>query len=102
MVYGVYSIWHSLGYAENSGGAVGLLAKKVWEASEFCYLDGCAPLFNVVHLEGEDNWHFEDLERSVADLKLFFLKTLLDWVTVLGFCSFSSVHDFMDFCTFCT
>ena len=49
-----------------------------------------------------NNQHFEDLERSVSDLKLFFLKTLLDWVTVLGFRSFSSVHGFMDFCTLCT
>ena len=32
MVYGVYFDWYSLGYAENSGGAVGLLARKVWEA----------------------------------------------------------------------
>ena len=49
-----------------------------------------------------NNRHFEDLERSVANLKLFFLKTLLDWVTVFGFCSFSSVHGFMDFCSLCT
>ena len=35
-----------------------------------------------------NNRHFEDLERSVSDLKLFFLKTLLDWVVVLGFRSF--------------
>ena len=54
MVYGVYFVWHSLGYVESSGGVVGLLATKVWEASEFCYLDGCALLFDVVHLEGEE------------------------------------------------
>ena len=54
MVYGVYSVWHSLGYAENSSGSVCLLARKVGEASEFGYLDGCAPLFDVVHLEGEE------------------------------------------------
>ena len=54
MVYGVYSAWHSLGYAENSGGSVGLLARKVGEASEFGCLDDYAPLFDVVHLEGEE------------------------------------------------
>ena len=54
MVYGVYSVWHSLGYAENSGVSGCLLARKVGEASEFGYLDGCAPLFDVVHLEGEE------------------------------------------------
>ena len=36
-----------------------------------------------------NNWRFEDLERSISDLKLFFLKTLLDCVVVLGFHSFS-------------
>ena len=35
-----------------------------------------------------NNWRFEDLERSVSDLKLFFLKTLLDCVVVLGFAFF--------------
>ena len=54
MVDGVYSVWHSLGYAENSGEDVGLLARKVREASEFYYLDDCAPLFDAVHLEGEE------------------------------------------------
>ena len=49
-----------------------------------------------------NNRHFEDLERLVSDLKLFFLKTLLDWVAVLDFCSFSSVHGIMDFYTSCT
>ena len=49
-----------------------------------------------------NNQHFVDSERSVSDLKLFFLKNLLDWVTVLGFRSFSSIHGFMDFCTLCT
>ena len=49
-----------------------------------------------------NNQHFADLERSIADLKLFFLKTLLDWVTVFDFRSFSSLHGFTDFCTLCT
>ena len=54
MVYGVYFVWLSLGYAEDSGGAVGLFATKVWVALEWCYLDGCPPLFDVVHLAGEE------------------------------------------------
>ena len=54
MVYGVYFVWLSLGYAEDSGGAVGLLARKVWAALEWCYLDGCPSLFDVVHLVGEE------------------------------------------------
>ena len=31
-----------------------LLARKVGEASKFGYLDGCAPLLDVVHLKGEE------------------------------------------------
>ena len=54
MVYGVYLVWHSLGSAEDVGGAVGLLARKVWVALEQCYLDGCPSLFDVVHLVGEE------------------------------------------------
>ena len=46
--------WLSLGYAEDGGGAVGLLARKVWAALEWCYLDGCPSLFDVVHLAGEE------------------------------------------------
>ena len=29
MVYGVYFVWYSLGYAEDDGGVVGLLERKV-------------------------------------------------------------------------
>ena len=36
-----------------------------------------------------NNRRFGDLERSISNLKLFFLKTLLNWVAVLGFYSFS-------------
>ena len=32
-----------------------------------------------------NNRHFEDLEKKIFDLKLFFFKVLLDWVAVLGF-----------------
>ena len=55
----IYGLWCLLclafiGLCQNIGGSVGLLARKVGEASEFDYLDGCAPLFDVVHLEGEE------------------------------------------------
>ena len=36
-----------------------------------------------------NNRRFEDLERSVSNFKLFFLKTPLDWIAMLGICSFS-------------
>ena len=52
-----------------------------------------------------NNRHFEDLEKKIFDLKLFFFKVLLDWVAVLGFpffFFFFSIHGFMDFCTLCS
>ena len=54
MVYDLYLVWHSLGYAKDGDGVVGLLERKVWAASEWCYLDGCPLLFDVVHLAGEE------------------------------------------------
>ena len=41
---------------------------------------------------------FEDKERSILDLKLFFFRTLLDWLATLRNQSFSS---FLDSCNFC-
>ena len=45
---------------------------------------------------------FEDNERSMPDLKLFFFRTLLDWLSSLRNQSFSSFLDFLDLCNFCT
>ena len=41
-------------WSMDTSGAIGLLARKVWEASKCYYLDGYAPLFDVVHLAGEE------------------------------------------------
>ena len=42
---------------------------------------------------------FEDNEKSISDLKLFFFRTLVDWLSPLQNQSFSS---FLDLCNFCT
>ena len=45
---------------------------------------------------------FEDNERSIPNLKLFFFRTLLDWLATLQNQSFSSSFlDFLDSCNFC-
>ena len=44
---------------------------------------------------------FEDIERSIPDLKLFFFKTLLDWLFALQKQSLPSFIDFLDSCNFC-
>ena len=45
---------------------------------------------------------FEDNERSISDLKLFFFRTLVDWLSALQNQSYSSFLDFLDFCNFYT
>ena len=52
----------------------------IWMAMPYCLM-WCI-------WQERNNRRFEDLERSVSDLRLFFLKTLLDWVAVLGIRSF--------------
>ena len=43
---------------------------------------------------------FEDNERFIPDLKLFFFRTLMDWLAALGNQSFFSFLDFLDSCNF--
>ena len=41
---------------------------------------------------------FEDIERSIPDIKLLFFRTLLDWFSMWRNHPFSSILDFLDFC----
>ena len=52
-------------------------------------MDNCSPLFNVVVLGGKKCRCFENNESSILDLKLFFFRTLLDWLSSLRNQSFS-------------
>ena len=44
---------------------------------------------------------FEDIERSIPDLKSFFFGTLLDWLVAMQNQSFPSNFDFLNSCNFC-
>ena len=48
-----------------------------------------------------NNRCFEDFERTIADLKLFFFKTLLDWMSIIGSHSIFLVYYLMDACNLC-
>ena len=49
-----------------------------------------------------NNQCFEDFEMTIADLKLlFFFKTLLDWMSIIGSHSIFSIYDLMDACNLC-
>ena len=37
----------------------------------------------------------------MANLKFFFFRTLLDWMSIIGSHSFSLVYDLMDACNLC-
>ena len=87
-----------------SQSTIGLLA--CWQGRLGCHQNGRILL--VVHhlmwfLWRERNSKcFVDKERSILDLKLFFFRTLLDWLSALQNQSFSSFLDFLDSCNFCT
>ena len=44
---------------------------------------------------------FEETKHSMPDLKLFFFRILLDWLTALRNLSIFSVVDLLDLCNFC-
>ena len=48
-----------------------------------------------------DSRCFEDNEHSLPNLKLFFFRTLMDWLSVWRNQSFSSILDLLDLCNFC-
>ena len=45
---------------------------------------------------------FEDKERPISNLKLFFFSTLMDWLTALWNQSFLSFLNILDSCNFCS
>ena len=95
-------IWSKLGYAKVSCGTPSLLARVVWPSSEWSYMDNCSPLSNVGLWRERNSRCFEDNDRSISYLKLFFFRTLVDWLSALRNQSFSSFLEFLDLCHFCT
>ena len=103
MGYGVRIVWSELGYAAICSGPFSMLARQIWLSSKWVYMVDCSPLLIVLSLERERNSRcFEDKERSISDLKLFFFRTLMDWLAVLQNQSFLSFLDFLDSCNFCS
>ena len=84
---------------------VGLLA--CWQGRFGCHWNGyiwlMAPHCLSWCLRRERNSRcFEDNERSISDLKLFFFRTLMDWLAALWNQSFLSFLNFLDACNFCS
>ena len=59
-------------------------------------MESCASLFNVVHMAARS---FRGCERSILDLKLFFLNSLFNCLLALGSFSYNSLLDMIDHCT---
>ena len=78
---------------------VGLLA--CWQGRfgrhRNCYIWLMVPHCLLWYLWRERNSRrFEDKERSISDLKLFFIRTLMDWLVALQNQSFLSFLDFLE------
>ena len=46
-------------------------------------MDNHSPFSHVVSWRERNSRCFEDNERSISDLKLFFFRTLVDWLSTL-------------------
>ena len=79
-----------------------MLARQIWSSSKWVYMVDCSPLLIVVSLEERNSKCFENKERSILELKLFFFRTLMDWLAALRNQSFFSFLDFLDSCNFCS
>ena len=99
MVYGFGSFWSNLGYAAHCFGAVTMLASQLWLSSKWLYLVHHCLLWCL--WRERNSRCFEDIERSIPDLKLLFFRTLRDWLFALQNQSFPSFIDFLDSCNFC-
>ena len=100
MVFGLFGMsWVML------QSVVGLLA--CWQGRFGCHRNGYIWLM-VPHcllwcLWRERNSRcFEDKERPISNLKLFFFSTLMDWLTALRNQSFWSFLNILDSCNFCS
>ena len=65
----------------------------IWMAVSYCLM-WCI-------WQERNNWFFEDSEKTIADLKLFFFKNLSDWMSIIGSHSIFLVYDLMDACNLC-
>ena len=102
MSYGVRLVWSELGYAAICSGAFSMLARQFWPSSKRVYMvDGSHCLLWCLWRE-RNSQCFEDKERSISDLKLFFFRTLMDWLAALQNQSFLSFLDFLNSCNFCS
>lgn len=52
------------------------------------------------YLEERNTKSFDECERTMIELKAFFTKTLLEWMSASGMFSFASLVDLVDFCSF--
>ena len=102
MGYGVQFIWSELGYAAIYSGASSMLARQIWPSLKWVYMVDSSHCLLWCIWRKRNSRYFEDKERSISDLKLFFFRTLMDWLAALWNQSFLSFLDFLDACNFCS
>ena len=101
MVYGVHLVWYLLAMPNT---VVELLA--CWQGNFGHHHNGviwmAIPHFLMLCIWQErNNQCIEDSERTIADLKFFFFKTLSDCMSIIGSHSIFWVHVLMNACNLC-
>ena len=94
------SIGSNLYYAAHCFGAVTVFARQLWSSSNWLYLVLIPHCLLWCLWRERISRCFEDIERSIPDLKLLFFRTLRDWLFALQNQSFPSFIDFLDSCNF--
>jgi hypothetical protein len=96
----VWYVWGAMGDATNGVGSFQWVVRKLgsaWSLVVWKFVPHC--LMWYIWRERND-WHFEDRERTILELKLLFFQTLFEWVVGLGICSIHSLVELIDLCTF--
>ena len=59
-------------------------------------MDGYPPLLDVVSFRERNNRCFEETKRTMPELKHFFFRTLLNWISILCSHSLCLIIDLID------
>ena len=84
-------------YASHSFDSLGLNGRKDHIKGQH-YLDCYSCVFNVLIRRERNQRAFKDSERHMVDLKLTFLRTIMEWMAAVSSHSFPSILAFIDDC----
>ena len=100
MVPDLLHVWHSMDYASYGTESLGLLEETRSHKRSKNYLECHSRLFNVAYWRERYQRAFENMERHTVDLKLSFIRTLMEWMAVLSSQPSPSIFTFIDECSY--